>query len=184
MAGSLQDQLLNAGMANKKQANKINAQKRQKARQNRNKNDAQEVDEIAISAAKAIEDERKKSQELNKQRKEEAEQKAIAAQVIQIIKMNSIDMLAGENALSYNFTDNAKIKTIDVSKKNQDLISRGRLAIAKIDDDYYLIPAEAAEKIKQRDDQAIVLFNESNSDESKDDDDPYADYKVPDNLMW
>jgi uncharacterized protein YaiL (DUF2058 family) len=180
MAGSLQDQLLSAGMANKKQANKINAQKRQKKR----KNHAKEVDEIALSAAKAIENERKKSQELNKQRRAEEEQKAIAAQVIQIIKMNSIKIGAGENALSYNFTDNAKIKTINVSKKNQDLISRGRLAIAKIDDDYYLIPAEAAEKIKQRDDQAIVLFNESNSDQSKDEDDPYADYKVPDDLMW
>ena len=181
MAGSLQDQLLSAGMANKKQANKINTQKRKNARQNRNKND---VDEIAISAAKAIEDERKKSQELNKQRKQEAEQKAIAAQVIQIIKMNSIDIRAGGNALSYNFTDNAKIKTIDVSKQNQHLISCGRLAIAKIDDDYYLIPAKAAEKIKQRYDQAIVLFNENISDQSKDDDDPYADYKVPDDLMW
>jgi len=181
MAGSLQDQLLNAGMANKKQANKINAEKRKKARK---KNHTQEVDEIAISAAKAIEDERKKSQELNKQRKQEAEQKAIAAQVIQIIKMNSIHMGAGDNALSYNFTDNAKIKTINVSKQNQDFISRGRLAIAKIDDDYYLIPAEAAQKIKQRDDQAIVLFNENSSDQSKDEDDPYADYKVPDDLMW
>lgn len=181
MAGSLQDQLLSAGMANKKQANKINAEKRQKKRQNRNKND---VDEIALSAAKAIEDERKKSQELNKQRREEAEQKAIAAQVIQIIKMNSIDMGAGENGLNYNFTDNAKIKTIDVSKKNQNLISRGHLAIAKIDNDYYLIPAKAAEKIKQRDDQSIVLFNENVSDQSQEDDDPYADYKVPDDLMW
>jgi len=180
MAGSLQDQLLSAGMASKKQANKINAQKRQKAR----KNHAKEVDEIALSAAKAIENERKKSQELNKQHREEAEQKAIAAQVIQIIKMNSIDMRAGDNALSYNFTDNAKIKTIDVSKKNKDLISRGSLAIAKIDDDYYLIPAQAAEKIKQRDDQSIVLFNENISDQSQDDDDPYADYKVPDDLMW
>ncbi len=180
MAGSLQDQLLSAGMANKKQANKINAQKRKKTRQNR----AQQVDEIALSAAKAIEDERKKSQELNKQRQKEAEQKAIAAQVIQIIKMNSINMRTGENALSYNFTDNAKIKTIDVSKKNKDLISRGSLAIAKIDEDYYLIPASAAEKIKQRDDQAIVLFNDNNSDQNQDEDDPYADYKVPDDLMW
>ncbi|WP_069471786.1 DUF2058 domain-containing protein [Candidatus Marithrix sp. Canyon 246] len=180
MAGSLQDQLLSAGMASKKQANKINAQKRQKKR----KNHAKEVDEIALSAAKAIENERKKSQELNKQRTEEAEQKAIAAQVIQIIKMNSIDMGTSENALSYNFTDNSKIKTINISKKNQDLISRGRLAIAKIDEDYYLIPAEAAEKIKQRDDESIVLFNENISDQSQDDDDPYADYKVPDDLMW
>ncbi len=184
MAGSLQDQLLNAGMANKKQAKKINAEKRKNARQNHKKNHAQEVDEIAISAAKAIEDERKKSQELNKQRQQEAEQKAIAAQVIQIIKMNSIKIGADENALSYNFTDDAKIKTIDVSQKNKNLIIRGRLAIAKIDNDYHLIPAEAAEKIKQRDDQAIVLFNENNSDQNKEDDDPYADYKVPDDLMW
>jgi hypothetical protein len=56
---------------------------------------------------------------------------------------------------------------------------------------YELLPSQAAEKIMQRDAQVIVLLNRNDSvgmdesgDESGDEDDPYADYQIPDDLMW
>ena len=50
-------------------------------------------------------------------------------------------------------------------------------------DGYELLPAVAAEKIMQRDDAVIVLLN-SNDKPEVDEDDPYADYQIPDDLMW
>ncbi|WP_210450506.1 DUF2058 family protein, partial [Pantoea ananatis] len=40
-----------------------------------------------------------------------------------------------------------------------------------------------ADKIAQRDAESIVL-NSALSQEEQDEDDPYADFKIPDDLMW
>jgi len=49
--------------------------------------------------------------------------------------------------------------------------------------EYVIIPASVADKIAQRDADSIVL-NSALSQEAQDEDDPYADFKVPDDLMW
>jgi len=49
--------------------------------------------------------------------------------------------------------------------------------------EYAIIPASVADKIAQRDADSIVL-NSALSQEAQDEDDPYADFKVPDDLMW
>ena len=65
----------------------------------------------------------------------------------------------------------------------------GRLAIARLSTDnsaeseYAIIPASVADKIAQRDATSIVLHS-ALSQEEQDEDDPYADFKVPDDLMW
>lgn len=46
-----------------------------------------------------------------------------------------------------------------------------------------IIPASVADKITQRDADSIVL-NNALSQEEQDEDDPYADFKIPDDLMW
>ena len=185
MAGSLQDQLLGAGLIDKKKAKKIKTEKRNTEKKVRKNKVEAPVNEAAILAEKAREEQRRKSQELNELRKHEAEQKAIAAQVRQIIEMNSIAKTGAEEGEAYNFTDNNKVKSIYVSAKNRDFISRGRIAIARLEDSYHLIPAEAANKISERDTLAIVLLNTpQSSDTMIDEDDPYAEFQIPDDLMW
>jgi uncharacterized protein YaiL (DUF2058 family) len=184
MAGSLQDQLLGAGLINKKKAKKIKNQKHQAIKKSR-KTNTELTNEAALLAEKAIEDERRRSRELNEQRKREAEKKAIAAQIRQIIEMNSIEMAHNEHTIAYNFTDRNIVKTLHVSEQNHNLVGRGRIAIAKLDDTYYLIPKEAANKIIERESETIVLLNDSTKLEDDGEvDDPYADYQVPDDLMW
>ncbi|WP_459583828.1 DUF2058 family protein, partial [Enterobacter hormaechei] len=51
------------------------------------------------------------------------------------------------------------------------------------DSEYAIIPAVVADKIAQRDASYIVLNCEL-SQEAKDEDDPYADFVIPDDLMW
>ena len=194
MAGSLQDQFLAAGLIKKQKAKNIQTAKKKAVKQSR-ANNTELVDEAAELAKKAQDEQRHKSQELNQQRKKEDEQKAVLAQIRQIIQLNSIkkapEKMPEDELQAYNFTDNKKIKTMHVSSQNHDLISRGKIAIASLLDDkeqaYYLIPAEAANKIKERNRDAIILLNnasEQTEDADDKDNDPYADFEVPDDLMW
>ncbi|MNP63046.1 hypothetical protein D3C76_1583930 [compost metagenome] len=76
-----------------------------------------------------------------------------------------------------------------MDKTTQSQLISGRLAIARLitdknpDGEYAIIPAIVADKIAQRDESSIVL-NAELSKEAKDEDDPYADFVVPDDLMW
>jgi len=192
MAGSLQDQLLGAGLIKKQKAKNIQTAKKKAAKQSR-ANKTELIDEAAELAKKAQQEQRLKSQKLNEQRKREAEKKAILAQIRQLIEINKIanapDKMSDDALTTYNFSDDSKIKTLHVSPQNHDLISRGIIAIAKLKEgretSYHLIPANAAKKIKERDPDAIVLLNDSNAKEDQStDDDPYAAFEVPDDLMW
>ncbi|RUA28854.1 MAG: DUF2058 domain-containing protein [Bacteroidetes bacterium] len=182
---SLQDQLLGAGLINKQKAKKIQSAKKKAANISR-KTKVELENKAADLAKKAEEEKRLRSQALNAKKKQEAEQKAITAQIRQIIELNSIEKSNGKNEQAYNFTDDAKIKTLYVSSKNHELMSRGILAIAKLDNSYHLIPKDAAKKINERDSQSIVLLNDlaSSITDAVESDDPYADYQIPDDLMW
>ncbi|MCX2944132.1 DUF2058 family protein, partial [Rahnella perminowiae] len=86
-------------------------------------------------------------------------------------------------------TDNNLIKKMVVDKATQSQLISGRLAIARLvadgsgESQYAIIPASVADKIAQRDASSIVL-NSALSQEEQDEEDPYADFKVPDDLMW
>jgi uncharacterized protein YaiL (DUF2058 family) len=184
MAGSLQDQLLGAGLIKEQKAKNIKTGKRKAEKQSRKTNTELE-NEAAKLAEEAREAQKKKSQALNEEQRKAKEQKEIAAQIRQIIQMNSIFKGKGEDLPAYNFTDFNKVKAIYVTAKNHDLIARGRIAIARLNDVYHLIPAEAAVKILERDEGSIVLLNDpkQNVDETVEDD-PYAEFQIPDDLMW
>ena len=182
---SLQDQLLGAGLINKQKAKKIKSAKKKATNISRKTNTKLE-NKAADLADKADKEKRLRSQKLNAKNKQKTEQKAIAAQIRQIIELNSIKKSNTKDEQVYNFTDDSKIKTLYVSPKNHEWISLGRIAIAKLDQNYHLIPKDAANKIKERDDSFVVLLNDSASSANDDvkADDPYADYQIPDDLMW
>ena len=115
----------------------------------------------AREAREAVEENKKAQLERDKQLGEQQKQAALAkeykAQVKQLIEMNRIVPAKGD--IGFNFTDN-----------NGESV-------------YAIIPANVADKIAQRDAESIVLHS-ALSQEEQDEDDPYADFKVPDDLMW
>lgn len=176
---SLQDQLLKAGVVDRKKAKQVELEKRKKAKQATK--GQQQVDETKALAKQALAEKVSRDRELNRLKEQTAELKAINAQIKQLIDINCIDRSRGN--ISYQFTDNKKIKKIYVEAKQHDSLSKGTLAIAKIDDQYQLIPAGVADKIKQRDERFIMVQNQTSESECSDDD-YYADFKIPDDLMW
>ena len=82
----------------------------------------------------------------------------------------------------YNFVDDKKVKRLAVNALMRDKLSRGSLAIVRHAGGYEVIPREAALRIEERDPSRIVLLNIQV--DKPDDDDPYAAYQIPDDLMW
>lgn len=179
MAGSLQDQLLKAGLVDKKKAKKAQRDKQIQAKQKRQGEDV--VDEAKDLAEKARQDKLNKDRELNQEQKAKAEKKAIAAQIKQLIEMNALDL--SEADIRYNFTDGKKVKYLQVTELAQHQLSRGILAIAKLGDRYFVVPSVVADKISQRDENYIKYQADLQETEAEEED-PYADYQIPDDLMW
>lgn len=176
---SLQEQLLKAGIVNKKKAKQVEQEKRKQTKQS-HKGHAQ-VNETKEQAKKALAEKTARGREMNRQREAEAELKAIAAQIRQLIEVNRIDRQGGET--SYQFTDGTKIKKVYVSPLLHNQLSKGLIAVVRLNDQYELVPTMVADKISQRDENIVLVQNQASKDEI-DEDDYYADYKIPDDLMW
>ncbi len=108
------------------------------------------------------------------------DEKAIAAQVRQLIETNCIDREGGE--IPYNFSDQGVVKKIYLTQEQQAGLAGGHLALARLDGSYVIIAAPVAAKIIQRDPAAVLVMNDT--DEASEADDVYADYEIPDDLTW
>ena len=190
MSKSLQEQLLGANLVDGKKAKKIAKENRKaKNEQRRSKNET--VSETQAAVLKAKQEKLEKDTELNRQKNAAQEKKALAAQVAQMIQHCRIARHAGD--VEYNFSDGKTIKKILLTQQTSDEIIRGRLCIAKLNDAYEIIPRPIADKIRERDDNSIVVYNEkpvaktSNTGETdtiESDEDYYAQFEIPDDLDW
>jgi hypothetical protein len=179
MSMSLRDQLLKAGLVNEKQAKQAGKQKQKQERLER-KGQTEKDDSQRQAALKAQQEKAARDLELNRQQQERAEQKARTAQVKQLIEQSRLPKLTTEDY--YNFVDDKKVKRLSVNALMRDKLSSGSLAIVRHGGGYEVIPRDAALKIQERDPRRVVLLNAPT--EAPADDDLYAAYKVPDDLMW
>ncbi|MES9873805.1 MAG: DUF2058 domain-containing protein [Candidatus Sedimenticola sp. PURPLELP] len=179
MGNALQDQLLKAGLVDQKKVNKAKKAKQQKEKSQRHSKQ-KKVDESTQRAQEAAAEAARRDRDLNREKQLAAEEKAIAAQVRQLIEMNRLTLDEGDQA--YNFTDDNKVRRVHVSDEIHKQLTKGRLAIVKLGQQYEVVPAGAAEKIMLRSQESVIVCNKPESQD--DSDDPYADFKVPDDLMW
>ncbi|MGS2722264.1 DUF2058 domain-containing protein [Porticoccus sp. GXU_MW_L64] len=182
MANSLQDQLLKAGLVDNKKAKQVQRQKKKQTKQ-QHKSGVQLVDETKLAAQQAQQEKAEKDRELNRQRLAEAEQKAIAAQIKQLIESNRQPK---NGDIGYSFTHEDKIKKLYVDARQQKQLERGILAVVMLGEQFELVAAPVAEKIAQRDAAVVALLNnpKESQPESDSDDEYYAQFEIPDDLMW
>ncbi len=169
---TLQEQMLKAGLVNEKKLKKA------KKGSKKSRVQAREV-KAAVEENKRLQQQRDK--DLSTQQKEQRLSKEVQAQIKQLIEMNKIDLADGD--IKYNFTDGTLVKSLYTPALIRDQLVKGILAIARYEESYVVIPSSVANKIAQRDEQVIIAQNETESD-AVDEDDPYADFVVPDDLMW
>ncbi len=181
MGNSLFDQLKKTGLVDKTRAQKVKRDQYKNKKQKTKKGSVEAVDEVKLLAEKSQAEKVERDRQINKQKDDDADRKAISAQIIQLIETNRVEDRDGE--IIYNFTDANVVKSISISDSVHKHLMSGRLSIVKLGDGYELVPRAVAEKIKQRDTQCIIV-NEQSIEPDQDDDDLYADYKIPDDLIW
>ena len=107
------------------------------------------------------------------------------AQIKQLININKVDRGAGE--ITYSFVYKNKVRKIYVTDTIKQQLSLGRLAIVRLvlksETLFEIVPAAVAKKIAQRDEHSVVQLNLA-ADRAETEDDPYADYQIPDDLTW
>lgn len=179
MSNPFQEQLLKAGLVSKQQVQQVNKEKQKKKKQQKSKKPV--LDEAALRAQKAVQEKAQRDRELNEKKQQQARARAISAEINQMILDH---MLQRDDScdLVYNFEHDRKVKRIYINQQMKQQLIDGTLALARIDGRYELVPLSVAEKIKQRNEKRVIIFEPE--DKQPDEDDPYADFQVPDDLIW
>ena len=180
MRNPLQEQLLKAGLVKKGKVAQV-VREQNKQRQGKAKpptDDAPGVDVAALQAERAARD-----RALAAERNAEARAAEVRAQLRQLIEHHRVKH-AGE--LAYRFSDGSAIRTLWIDAALRPQLAAGQLLIARLDENYVLVPRAAADKIRERDPAAIVLDHKTTTaaPEAGSDDEYYARFEVPDDLVW
>jgi uncharacterized protein len=157
MGLSLQDQLLKAGIADKKQAKKVKHEKRVKRKKNKGKKAPPKInhtkqDQLVLA---------KHSQELNRQLNQEKERLEKLSQVKQLIETNRVRLDKYEDP--YYFKVGKKIKKLYVNEDITKKLSRGELAIVCFDDRFEIVPDKVAQQIADRDKNSLVVLHKTDN---------------------
>jgi uncharacterized protein YaiL (DUF2058 family) len=183
MSLSLREQLLKAGLVTEKQAKKAERQTSQQQHQRKKGSLPDPTPEQQAVARKAQAAKFARDQALNRERQEKAAAKARRAGLRQFIDQHRVPRVDSDDY--YNFVDEQRIRRIAVTPELRAWILRGDLLIARCSDQYDLVTAEVAERIRERDPAALItLPPDSVKSEPAPIDDPYKDYVVPDDLIW
>ncbi|MEM9604704.1 MAG: DUF2058 domain-containing protein [Pseudomonadota bacterium] len=181
MGKSLQDQLLKAGLTTKHKAAK--ARKANKVAEHAKRaGKAPHESDTQRAAREAAEAKAERDRALNQARDAERAANETAAQARNIVEHATVAVSAGDTA--FNFTVDGVVKTLQVDAEHSRHIATGRLAIATAASGYALIPAVAAEKVQSRLPELVVCWHRGEEATPTDEDDPYAAYEIPDDLMW
>lgn len=184
MGNALQDQLLKAGLVNKKKLQE-NAQQQRKQTKQQGKQSKKAKKQAAANQTaqqqQALQEKQTRDRELNQQKQAELQVKERVAQITQLIEQNKIDYNTGDTA--YHFVHANVVKKLYVTPEVQQQLADGKVLISAYLDSYALISPALAEKIHARDADWFIAQPDTNS-EATEEDDPYAAYQIPDDLVW
>lgn len=180
MGNSLQDQLLKAGLVDEQKLKQARTSKHKKTKQQAGPRNAAVDNETRQAAERARREKLARDRELNLRRQEEAALRAAENEIRQLVHTHRVVRDRGD--LAFNFTDGTTLKRIYVNKEQQAKLVAGSLAVVRQDAFYEVVPAEIAVRVAARDASLVLVHNRPV--EEKVADDPYADFQVPDDLMW
>lgn len=181
MANAFQEQFLKLGLVDEKKINQTKHEKhKQTTRQHHGK--PPPVDAAKRAAQQAQQAKAERDRLLNEERQAAAAKKAVAAEIKQLVAENR--QPKGNGDVPYNFTDGTRIRRLYMTDALRAQILAGAMAIVKSAGHYEVVPIAVAEKIRQRNAQCVILLSDAANTAAPAADDPYSDYKVPDDLIW
>jgi uncharacterized protein len=182
VANTLQDQLLKAGLVNAQKLKQTKTDKRKENRQSQGNPKAQEEIRQRVqeeAAAKA-----RRDRELNLRRQEEIKRREEENSLRQLIHSHRIARPGGD--VAFNFQDGDRLRRIYVTAEQQKALVSGRLALVRQDAETELVPREVAEHLMTRHASLVLVLNhpEVRGEQVAAEEDPYAAYQIPDDLIW
>ena len=180
-ANPLQEQLLKAGLVKKSKVAEV-AREQAKAR---NAKGGAAPTEIELEAQRARAEKAERDRALEAGRKAQAQQRELLAQARQIIRERQLPR-SGES--EYRFTADGAIRTLLVDAEQRRKLAAGALVIASAGEGYALLPRVAADQVLARAPELVVLDHGQAEAEAEaptsEDDAYYAQFQVPDDLVW
>ncbi|MEJ6080525.1 DUF2058 domain-containing protein [Vibrio sp. 1-Bac 57] len=179
---SLQEQLMNSGLVNKQKAKQAQTEKRRQAKQKKKKGTVI-VSDVQKAVQEKTELQRQKDLADNQETQQQLAIRAAHGKLIQMIAQHCEKDYQGE--LDYHFTYENKVKRIAVTPSIQQGLIKGSFAICVLNEEFYLINKEAAEKLRAIDESVLVALHDQTDNSTENEaDDPYAEFAIPDDLMW
>ncbi len=176
----LQEQLLKAGLVKKSKVAAV-AREQNKARHAKA---PPAPNDIQLEAERARADKVERDRALAAERKAQARVAELRAQARQIIEDKKVAR-AGE--IEYRFSADGAIRTVLVNESLRRQLASGALVVARIGERYELLPRAAGDKVRERDAGMVVLDHGANNVAASTDDEDdayYAQFQVPDDLVW
>lgn len=180
MANALQEQLLKAGLTSKQKVRDVKTQKRRNRKAN--------VDDGSSDFKQQIAEQKKaqaeKDKALNEERFAQAQEKGQVRSLITEVKKLAVS-LPTDADVKFNYTLENKIFSVYLNDRLQQQLLKGQLGIVRLDDSSYLVPHKLAERVNLLVPQWCgYLWSQEDNAPAVKEDDPYADYVIPDDLMW
>lgn len=188
-ANALQAQLLKAGLVKKSQVSQV-ANQQAKARVDKHDSKAAavaaEAENARIEAEKARLDKVERDRQLAAERNTQRRAGELRAQARQIISDKKV---VAKGEAEYRFNDGEVVRTVLMSEALRQQVIDAALVIARDGDGFALLPRPAAAQVRERAAELIVLDNAGRdyvepSTGNAEDDAYYAQFQVPDDLMW
>ena len=188
-ANALQAQLLKAGLVKKSQVSQV-ANQQAKARVDKHDPKAAaiaaEAELARIEAEKARLEKVERDRQIAAERNAERRANELRAQARQIIADKKV-LAKGE--AEYRFNDGEVIRTLLLTEAVRKQVIDAALVIVRDGEGYCLLPRVAAVQVRERAPELIVLDNAGRdyvepSTGNAEDDAYYAQFKVPDDLVW
>ncbi len=183
VGNSLQDQLLKAGLVNTQQLKQAKTEKRKENRQSQGQPPARNESQQRLQVEAA--EKARRDRELNLKRQEELRRREEENSIRQLIHAHRLSRAGGE--IAFNFQDGGRLRRLYLTPEQQRSLVAGHLALVRQDAEIELVPREIAENLLTRSPALVLVLNQpagKAATAATDDDDPYAAYQVPDDLIW
>ncbi|AXY60086.1 DUF2058 domain-containing protein [Acinetobacter chinensis] len=174
---ALAAQLLKAGLVDNKKAKKLSKQAQHEQRTGQS-NEA----DLKAKIAQDQQEKQARDQALDLEKKKALHEKELKAAIVQMINQHKIRETDGDS--TYQFIDEDKIKKVYINQQIYNALVSGSLVIAKDKESYSFLPKALADRINEKMQGFIIVNNSEKNEAVTDEEDPYAAYVIPDDLMW
>lgn len=180
---ALQAQLLKAGLVDAKQLKK--ADKQQHHAKRTGQDDSQR---LRNDIEQARLDKLARDQALDQAKQQQLDEKTRKANIVQMIQQHRIANSQGDIGYQFIDTIDQKIKKVYVSQSLYNGLVSGSVLVAReqfeTPGQYAFLPKALADRINQRMTGFVIQSQQQEDDQRTAEDDPYAAYVIPDDLMW